>query len=100
MKYKSPLIVSNREIVEENLPFSGDNNLGIKKVIIEGDNYILYEVLSIDEAKLNTLAESRGEVMSDYQKYLETNFVKELRENSEINVNTTILNNLEKRYDE
>ncbi|WP_299151347.1 peptidylprolyl isomerase [uncultured Dokdonia sp.] len=98
VKYKSPLIVSNREIVEENFPFSGDNNLGVKKVITEGDNYILYEVLSIDEAKFNTLAESRGAVMSDYQKYLETNFVKELRKNSEINVNTTILNNLEKRY--
>jgi len=98
-KYETPIIVTLRDIKEEEFLFQVDNKLGVKKVRKEGVNYIVYEVLSIDEARFNTLEDSRGVVMSDYQKYLEATFVKRLREESDISINTSVLNKLVKRYE-
>lgn len=46
----------------------------------------------------NNIDEIKGEVMNDYQNYLEENWISELRDNSKITINTRQLNKLVRRY--
>jgi peptidyl-prolyl cis-trans isomerase SurA len=99
-KHDSPIIVTLKDYVQEDLPMSGIVRIGDKELLKEGENYVVYEVVSINEAMTNTLQNVRGQVMSDYQKFLEDTFVNRLREDSNITVNETVLNKLISRYNE
>ena len=99
-KHDSPIIVTLKDYVQEDLPMSGIVRIGDKELLKEGENYVVYEVVSINEAMTNTLQNVRGQVMSDYQKFLEDTFVNRLREDSNITVNKTVLNKLISRYNE
>ncbi|WP_375251971.1 peptidylprolyl isomerase [Dokdonia donghaensis] len=99
-KHDSPIIVTLKDYVKEDLPMSGIVKIGDKELLKEGENYVVYEVVSINEAMTNTLQNVRGQVMSDYQKFLEDTFVNRLREDSNITVNKTVLNKLISRYNE
>lgn len=99
-KHDSPIIVTLKDYVKEDLPMSGIVKIGDKELLKEGENYVVYEVVSINEAMTNTLQNVRGQVMSDYQKFLEDTFVNRLREDSNITVNETVLNKLISRYNE
>lgn len=99
-KHDSPIIVTLKDYVQEDLPMSGIVRIGDKELLKEGENYVVYEVVSINEAMTNTLQNVRGQVMSDYQKFLEDTFVNRLREDSNITVNETVLNKLIARYNE
>lgn len=99
-KHDSPIIVTLKDYVQEDLPMSGIVRIGDKELLKEGENYVVYEVVSINEAMTNTLHNVRGQVMSDYQKFLEDTFVNRLREDSNITVNETVLNKLIARYNE
>ncbi|MFC4691370.1 peptidylprolyl isomerase [Dokdonia genika] len=99
-KHDSPIIVTLKDYVQEDLPMSGIVRIGDKELLKEGENYVVYEVVSINKAMTNTLQNVRGQVMSDYQKFLEDTFVNRLREDSNITVNKTVLNKLISRYNE
>lgn len=99
-KHDSPIIVTLKDYVQEDLPMSGIVKIGDKELLKEGGNYVVYEVVSINESMTNTLKNVRGQVMSDYQKFLEDTFVNRLREDSNITVNETVLNKLISRYNE
>ncbi|ANH61196.1 peptidylprolyl isomerase [Dokdonia donghaensis] len=99
-KHDSPIIVTLKDFVKEDLPMTGVVRIGDKELLKEGENYLVYEVVSINEAMTNTLQNVRGQVMSDYQKFLEDTFVNRLREDSNITVNKTVLNKLISRYNE
>ncbi len=99
-KHDSPIIITLKDYVKEDLPMSGIVRIGDKELLKEGGNYVVYEVVSINEAMTNTLQNVRGQVMSDYQKFLEDIFVNRLREDSNITVNKTVLNKLISRYNE
>lgn len=99
-KHDSPIIVTLKDYVKEDLPMSGIVKIGDKELLKEGENYVVYEVVSINESMSNTLQNVRGQVMSDYQKFLEDTFVNRLREDSNITVNKTVLNKLISRYNE
>ncbi|EAQ40395.1 peptidylprolyl isomerase [Dokdonia sp. MED134] len=99
-KHDSPIIITLKDFVKEDLPMSGIVKIGDKELLKEGGNYVVYEVVSINEAMTNTLQNVRGQVMSDYQKFLEDIFVNRLREDSNITVNKTVLNKLISRYNE
>lgn len=99
-KHDSPIIVTLKDYVQEDLPMSGIVRIGDKELLKEGENYVVYEVVSINESMSNTLQNVRGQVMSDYQKFLEDTFVNRLRKDSNITVNETVLNKLISRYNE
>ncbi len=61
------------------LPSKYKMGAGVSKIYEEEeDNFTIIKVDTIFEPKLKELNETRGEVMNDYQNYLELNWVKEL----------------------
>ncbi len=82
--------------IQENLAFMKDRKLkeGANDIFeFEGKHYlIVVEKFLSKEQK--TLAEARGAVIQNYQEYLENEWLKELRQKHEINVNKDVLYSL------
>lgn len=56
-------------------------------------------VLAIEEPRNKELKEARGAVISDYQNYLEQEWIKSLRSNYEVKVNQAVLKEVEAELD-
>ena len=67
------------------LPKTYQFELGVSKIFEEEkNNFTIIKVDSIFEPQLKELKDTRGEVMNDYQNYLEAEWVKELRKTYKI----------------
>ncbi len=97
-KYDAPVIVTIKDIAATDLLEIKNLSIGDKKLVKESDSFVIYEVIGVNDAKMSSLQEVRGQVMSDYQKHLEDVLVERLREESEITVNSSILNKLMSKY--
>lgn len=95
--YNTPIIVSSRDITNPNLIKKHRLSLGVSKVYLEGGNYMVYNVTTITEESYKVLEEVKGLVISDYQKELEQEFVKELRFKNKVIINEEVLNELLKK---
>ena len=67
---------------------------GLSKLVnVDGNNYLvrIYEILP---AGLKSFDECKGMVISDYQDYLEKEWIKELRNKYQVEINQSELNKL------
>ena len=72
---------------------------GVSDIFNERKNqYTIIDVKKVKPSSLKALNETRGEVVNDYQNYLEKEWVKELRETYEIEVNQSTYDKLKDKY--
>ncbi|AWH75455.1 peptidylprolyl isomerase [Dokdonia sp. Dokd-P16] len=98
-KSDTPVLLSSRVLTQEELPEGHHLSKGVSDLIEDGDNFIVYNVSTITEAKDQLLKDVRGVVISDYQKELENKFVMDLRDKSTITVNKEVLKTLITKYE-
>lgn len=81
------------------LPETYQFELGVSKIFEEEkNNFTIIKVDTIFEPQLKELKDTRGEVMNDYQNYLEAEWVKELRKTYKVKVNNKNYKELKQRF--
>lgn len=83
------------------LPVNYEMKIGVSEIYNEEKNQ--YTIIKLDKLippSNKELKETRGEVVNDYQYYLEENWVKSLREKYKIEINKRTYNKLKKKYGE
>jgi peptidyl-prolyl cis-trans isomerase SurA len=73
---------------------------GISDVVKEGDYYYVVKVNEVMPAGPKTFEESKGRVVNDYQQYLESNWVGELKKEFAIQVNKDVLGRVKKQLNQ
>ena len=63
----------------------------ISKIYELRTDYVLYDVEEIQPSKLPTLEETRGAVINDYQKHIESVWLQSLKDSATIKVNEAVL---------
>jgi peptidyl-prolyl cis-trans isomerase SurA len=93
-------VISTANTFEESdqeLPQDFEFKEGVSKVYEHNESYHVILVNNVLPAKKKTLEEARGKVISDYQNYIETNWVKLLRERFGVEVNKRTLKRVKKQ---
>ncbi|OWP83970.1 peptidylprolyl isomerase [Flavobacterium davisii] len=87
-------VIPKKETIEEgnnaNIPLKE----GISKIYKEKEYFYVTKVLKILPAKQKELEETKGKVISDYQQYLEDNWVSELKKEFKVNINNNVFEKL------
>ncbi len=88
------------EVGSQKLPSEYSIVLGVSEIYEEeADNFTIIKVDTIFDPKLKKLKETRGEVMNDYQNFLELKWVEELQEKYEVKINQKNYKELKKRFE-
>ena len=83
------------------LPINYQMKVGVSEIYNDGKNqYTIIRLDKIIPAGNKKLNETRGEVVNDYQNYLEEKWVDELREKYKIRINKAAYNKLKAQYGE
>ncbi len=92
------VIITNNvyEIDNSHLPTSLDIKLGVSEIIKREDSFVVVKINEIIEPTTKEFDEVRGMVLSDYQKRIEENWMKELREKYEVKINKKVLKRIKK----
>ncbi|MGS2727830.1 peptidylprolyl isomerase [Psychroserpens sp. BH13MA-6] len=80
-------------ILPENFEFEE----GISKIYNHNDAYHVFKVHSVMPEGQKTLDESKGKVVSDYQNYIEENWVNSLNERFDVDINSSVLKRVKKQ---
>src|SRR5690606_17273059 len=72
-------------------------NTGTTNIVKKGNYYFVANVKSIKPSEPKALDECKGAVVSDYQQYLEDNWVNELKKDFAIQVNQDVFNQVKKQ---
>ena len=67
---------------------------GSYELSTEGESVIVVEIISVLEKQAKELKDTRGKVISDYQNYLEENWLSELRNKYTVSINTKVLHSI------
>ncbi|HFS67050.1 MAG TPA: peptidylprolyl isomerase [Flavobacteriia bacterium] len=87
------------EINDEKLPKNLDIKKGVSKIIHEGkDDFKVVKINKIVPESIKKLAETKGKVISDYQDFLEKEWIKELHHKYPIKLNKKEFKKLKKKY--
>lgn len=82
------------------LPDTFSMNLGVSDIFEEeAHEFVIIQVHKIIEPEKKKLKETRGEVINDYQNYLESQWVKELHETYQVKVNKRNFKELKKQFE-
>lgn len=94
---KVKVIITKRtiDVGDTSLPKYLDIAKGTSQVLGEND-YTVYQINAILPAGMKALDEVRGQVSTDYQKQVESLWVKQLRDDAKININSKVLKTLVK----
>ena len=97
-------VLFNEGIVEEDsnkLPENYDFIKGVSKISkVDKNHFIIGNIIEILPAELKKLDETRGQVLNDYQNYLEQQWVKELHKRYKVEINKKALKSLKKEIDD
>ena len=72
------------------------NSNGITKIISKGDYFFLANVKDIKPAEPKSINECKGKLVSDYQQYLESNWVDDLKKEFKITINQEVFAHIKK----
>ncbi|OWP82551.1 hypothetical protein BWK63_00625, partial [Flavobacterium covae] len=67
---------------------------GVTKIYKEKEYFYVTKVLKILPARQKELEETKGKVISDYQQFLEDNWVSELKKEFKVNINNNVFEKL------
>ena len=86
-------------IVNETLSYAPayTPEVGVSTVLEYNNSYVFYDVSLIQPEYINSLDKARGQVISDYQDYLEVSWINKLRSNATISINKRKLKKLTKQ---
>ncbi len=70
---------------------------GVSDVFMYNEGYVLYDVSEVHPEHIKTFKESKGQVISDYQIEIESDWVEELRSNASVTINKRVLRKLKKQ---
>ncbi|WP_299333933.1 peptidylprolyl isomerase [uncultured Psychroserpens sp.] len=70
---------------------------GVSEIYNHNDAFHVVKVNAILPAGNKTLEEARGKVVSDYQNYIETNWVKDLNNRFKVKINPSVLKRVKKQ---
>ncbi|WP_081804683.1 peptidylprolyl isomerase [Dokdonia sp. PRO95] len=98
-KHDTPVLLSSRVLTQEDLPEGQHLSQGVSELIEDGDNFTVYHVTDITEAKDQLLKDVKGIPRTTTPRPLEAKFVKNLRDKSVITVNKEVLNTLIMKYE-
>jgi peptidyl-prolyl cis-trans isomerase SurA len=73
-------------------------NIGISDVFLADNQYVVIKVSEFLDARPKELDETRGKVISDYQDYIEKEWVKELKNRYPVKIKKSSLKKLNKKY--
>ncbi|TXE16882.1 peptidylprolyl isomerase [Psychroserpens burtonensis] len=93
-------VISTANTFEESdqvLPQDFEFKEGVSNIYKHNESYHVILVNNVLPAKKKTIEEARGKVISDYQNYIETNWVKLLRERFGVEVNKRTLKRVKKQ---
>jgi peptidyl-prolyl cis-trans isomerase SurA len=93
-------VISTADIFEKGhraLPENFEFKQGVSNIYEHNDAFHVVKVNAVLPASQKTLEEGRGKVVSDYQNYIETNWVKTLNERYEVNVDASVLKRVKKQ---
>ncbi len=97
-------VLFNEGIVEEDsnkLPENYEFIEGVSKIYkVDRNHYIIGNILEILPAGPKELKETKGQVLNDYQNYLEKQWVKKLHKKYKVELNKKTINNLEQIIDD
>ena len=82
---------------DQALPQDFEFKEGVSQVYEHNDSFHVILVNNVLPANKKTLKEARGKVVSDYQNYIEDNWVKSLNNNFEVNVDKKVLKRVKKQ---
>ena len=82
---------------DQALPKDFEFKEGVSQVYEHNDSFHVILVNNVLPANKKTLQEARGKVVSDYQNYIEDNWVKSLNKNFEVNVDKKVLKRVKKQ---
>ena len=101
LKDKGPILVSTDRLKESDMVMEEDTilPLGLTEIAQRDDQYLFYDIIAVVPPASMTLEQSRGQVMSDYQKLLEKEFTEEIRSRSRVTINQKALSNLKLSYE-
>lgn len=80
------------------LPKSFDFSKGISKIYHDNGKVKLVVVKTILEPSTKTIEEAKGQLLNDYQQYLDQQWIAELRKSIQVHINKKELNNLLNKY--
>ena len=72
------------------------NSNGITKIISKGDYFFVSNVKDITPAEPKSIDECKGKLVSDYQQYLESNWVDDLKKEFNITINQDVFAHIKK----
>ncbi|WP_034261695.1 peptidylprolyl isomerase [Altibacter lentus] len=87
------------EIGDADLPEDFEVRTGVSKTYRIGESYVLVKVDKILPPGPKTLEEVRGKVLSDYQNYVEENWMQSLRSKYKVEVNKKVLKKVTKELE-
>jgi peptidyl-prolyl cis-trans isomerase SurA len=79
------------------LPEFEVTNTGITKIAAKGNYFFVTNVRELKPAQPKLLNETKGKLVSDYQQFLENNWVDELRKEFNIKINTDVFEKTKKQ---
>lgn len=98
-------VLFNEGVFEKNnpkLPHLDTYNVGVSKVITSSNkkNFSVLKVKKVLPEQIKALEETKGKVISDYQSFLEKNWIKSLRKEHKVVIHKKVLKKLKKKLKE
>lgn len=69
---------------------------GITKIIAKGEYFFVTKVNEVKPAEPKTMSECKGKLVSDYQQYLESNWVDDLKKEFAVTINKDVFEKIKK----
>jgi peptidyl-prolyl cis-trans isomerase SurA len=82
---------------DKTLPKSIQPTKGLSEIVKEGDYYFFLNTKDILPSQPKDFLEAKGKIINDYQQFLETNWVKELKKDVTITLNGQVLAKVKKQ---
>jgi peptidyl-prolyl cis-trans isomerase SurA len=84
---------------EDDAIMSSFQNLtkGVSTIVFKDNYYFILNVTDIKEAGPKLFTECKGKVMSDYQQFLESNWVNELKKEFEVKIQPEVFTTIKKQ---
>lgn len=70
---------------------------GVSSIVKKGNYFFTVNVKEVKSAEVKGINECRGKVISDYQQYLENNWVGDLKNEFTVKINTEVFENVKKQ---
>ena len=79
------------------LPQYTNLSKGVSNVVTKDQYHFVVEVKEVKQAEAKKLTDCTGKAVNDYQQYLESNWVNELRKEFDVKVNAAVFETIKKQ---